>query len=142
MSGTWTTTIQTRVDTENYLSSVSSGTYNAATKLQEVLSVTTGTNTGTITVPIVTIAKLQEFYLTSDQGTVANPVTVTFTLSTGTLILSLVAGQPYYWDVNQGIANPFAYSSTGTTAAYSIPTSDLGLTSGSVVNILGRICQS
>lgn len=142
MAGTWSTSIQVREDSENPLGSTSSGTYEAGSKISAALSVTTGTNTGTITVPIVTIAKLQMIYLTCDQGTVSNPVTLTFTLSTGSLVVSLVAGQPYYWDVNQGIANPFAYSSTGTTAAYSIPTSALGLASGSTVNITGRIEQS
>lgn len=143
MSGTWTTTLNTRMDAESNIATVSQGTYNAGTKIAEAITIATSstTQTGTLTVPIVTPASLQSFFFTCDQGTAANPVTVTFTLSTGTQVLHLVAGQPYYWDVNSGIANPFAYASTGTTASYSIPGA-LALTAASTVNITARIAQN
>ena len=144
MAGTWTTSIQTRQDSENYIPGVSSGTYNVGDKISAAITNTTAstTQTGTISVPgVATIANLQSFFLLSDTGTVANPVVVTFTLSTGTKVIDLVAGVPYYWDVNVGTVNPFSYAIVGPTAAYSIPGA-LGLAAGAVVNITGRVATS
>ena len=122
-NGSWTTIIQTRQDSENYVAATSLGTY--ITKIKEAINATVINTITTFATLSVTAANMQSFFLMTDQGTVANPVLVTFTLSTGTLVFSCVANVPIYWDANMSqIANPFVtagYSPLGAVR-YTIPT--------------------
>ncbi len=133
MAGTWLTNINTRMDSENANSGTSEGTYNAGTKISEAATVI-GTATA-FTFPAFVAANLQSFFLVCDQGTVANPVVIIITLATGSKTLNMVAGQPYYWDVNNAnlCANPFAYNAVSAT--YNVPTA-LAVT---LANITGRV---
>jgi hypothetical protein len=150
--GAWTSSLQTRVDSENYIAGTNTGVYNNASKLQQLWSVI---NTPTaFSVPLFTVANLQMYEFTVDQGTVANPVLIIFTSNTAqTVKINAVAGVLYYWDVNQlGVpganAQPyggiFAGSFITTTytpfgvslasATYTIPT-----IIGVATNFTGRI---
>lgn len=151
--GAWTSSLQTRVDSENYIAGTPTGTYNTATKLQQLWSVI---NTPTaFTVPLFTVANLQMYEFMVDQGTVANPVVITFTSNTAqTVKINAVANSLYYWDVTQlGVpgsnAQPYGgifagsfvtttYTAFGVSlasATYNIPT-----IIGVATNFTGRIC--
>jgi hypothetical protein len=162
--GNFTTSIQTKVDNEQYVPGNYSGTYSIAQKLQEtwtVIGSTTPISLNPFTIPATlsaaATAGLQMYEFSVDQGTGANPVVVVFTSNTGnTVQLKMVAGQIYYFDISQmGVPGTdtmpyggiFSGAFTGTTwvpfgtsvvsATYNIP-SALAVTT---VNFTGRICS-
>jgi hypothetical protein len=152
MATAFTTVIQTRVNSENYLSGTLTG--SAASGYLSNEAWTTINATTAFSVPVVTIANMQSYFFMVDQGTVASPVAVIFTSSTAkTVQLNMLAGVPWYWDLNgvpvtahtaadiygifSGDNNAGTVTAFGNiaSATYNIPTA-LGV---ATVNWTGRI---
>ena len=129
--GSWASTIQARIDAENYIGGAIAGSYNNALKIQQQF-VTTGATgdqqtyvAGTpLQIPWtpVTVANMTMYMFTCDQGTAAYPVVLEFwgsaSLSGTHVSINLIAGQTVYWDSTQ----------VGTTAHVSA--ANLGVFSG------------
>jgi hypothetical protein len=119
MAGTWNFIDQFRVDGEQYMSGSDSGTYNNCQKISDLIS-TTG---GALSVAPVTVANMQAFFLQSDQ--ICN---IVFTLSTGSLTITLPANGAYSWSVNSGQANPFAHDIVSAVVNFTGPVTSVTIT--------------
>lgn len=101
----------TRINTETYVTGTTTLLYDAAILVQQ--SIVAGATVAPIANVDFVAAKLQFIYLISDQD-----ITLTFTLSTGTKVVTLVADVPQQWDIANTLTPvPFAYDSVSCTAA-------------------------
>ena len=111
--GSWQTTIGTRLDSENPISGTITGTYNngykasmqfalTAVAVAPQIGYTAGTPQALPGFPLVTVADIQMYAFTADQGTAAYPLSLIFTSDTSkTVTVKLIAGQTVYWDGSQ-----------------------------------------
>jgi hypothetical protein len=161
-AGAWTSVLQHRVDSENYLSGTDAGTYNTAVKITEAVTGYTPGTPATVMPGItgIVVANLQSYFFQVDQGTAAYPLVLTLTSNTGkTTSINLTAGNANYWDVSMaytpgshvaaalyGIFSVDNNAGTATAFGTSIASATLNIPAGlaytGTVNLTGRISTS
>ena len=104
--------INTKINAETFVSGEDDLTFDSPIMVAQTIAI--GATVQAIANIDFVAAKLQYLYILSTQN-----ITLTFTLGTGTLVVALIAGVPWYWSRTyvSTIPNPFAYDSVSCLAA-------------------------
>jgi hypothetical protein len=102
MSNSWATSLQTKLNSEAYLSGSDTGTCTGCEVSSEVIAVTGDPLTGMVA---VLTADLTAVYFATDYA-----CAIVITLSTGSKTITLPAGGFFYWSTGSNITNPFGYN--------------------------------